>query len=83
MTRLQKKKGKQMYKPKIYTRKFIAILFACAYVAFSAFSMIAQCPLPEPFTSLAGLVIGYYFGKSTALDIPKKAEEIKTDSEEL
>ena len=68
-----------MQKHRIYTRKFIAILFACAYVVFSAFSMIVQCPLPEPFTSLAGLVIGYYFGKSTALEVPKTANEEKTD----
>jgi len=50
------------------TRKFIAVVFAGAYVIYTGVAMFAGIHLPETFITLVATVVAYYFGKSTALD---------------
>jgi hypothetical protein len=56
----------------IETRKTIALSISAAYILFSGYCIITGSSLPDTFVAIVGLIIGYYFGKSTALDIPKK-----------
>ena len=58
------------------TRKFMAILFAVAYVVFTGVAIFTGRSLPETFITLVATVVAYYFGKSTALDGAKEAETI-------
>jgi hypothetical protein len=59
---------------KIQTRKTIALAMSAAYILFTAYAMVTGKPVPVEFVGIVGPVIGYYFGKSTALDQPKKVE---------
>ena len=52
----------------IETRKFIALFLT---VVFGILSIIGFCigkEIPTTVTAIISMVIGYYFGKSTALD---------------
>jgi hypothetical protein len=52
----------------IETRKFIALFLT---VIFGALSIVGFCmgkDIPLTVTPIISMVIGYYFGKSTALD---------------
>lgn len=55
----------------IETRKTIALGLALAYIIFTGISMITKVEVPQPFVALVGLVVGSYYGKSTALEMPK------------
>lgn len=54
------------------TRKTIALAMSAAYILFTAYALITGKNVPETFVAVVGPIIGYYFGKSTALDMPKK-----------
>jgi hypothetical protein len=56
------------------TRKIIALAMSASYILFTAYAMITGKAVPTEFVGIVGPVIGYYFGKSTALDMPKKVE---------
>lgn len=56
------------------TRKTIALAMAGAYILFSGYGMYVGREVPTNFVAIVGPIIGYYFGKSTALDMPKKEE---------
>ena len=55
---------------KLPVRKIISLGFALAYIVFTAVSLWVGKPVPETFTAIVISVISYYFGKSTALDLP-------------
>jgi len=55
----------------IGTRKTIALSMAGAYILFTAYGMIMGKSVPVEFVGIVGPIIGYYFGKSTALEQPK------------
>lgn len=55
----------------IGTRKTIALAMAGAYILFTAYGMVTGKAVPVEFVSIVGPIIGYYFGKSTALEQPK------------
>ena len=55
---------------KIKTRKTIALAMSAAYILFTAYSMVTSKQVPVEFVGIVGPVIGYYFGKSTALEQP-------------
>ena len=55
----------------IETRKTIALAMSAAYIVLTAFGMMTGKEVPVQFVAIAGGVIGYYFGKSTALETPK------------
>ncbi|SHH42237.1 hypothetical protein [Tepidibacter thalassicus] len=58
-------------------RKIIAIILTCV---FSYLSIVGKVDI-DKFIPIFSMVIGYYFGKSTALDIPKNIEKnIKNES---
>jgi hypothetical protein len=59
---------------KLPIRKTIALAVTVAYIGMSIFSIIKQVNVPEGFTSTTAIIIGYYFGKSTALDSPTQQE---------
>ena len=56
---------------KIKTRKVIALSMAGAYILFTAYAMLTGKTVPAEFIGIVGPVIGYYFGKSTALEQPE------------
>lgn len=58
----------------IETRKTIALAMAGAYILFTAYAMITSKVVPVEFVAVVGPIIGYYFGKSTALEMPKGGE---------
>lgn len=57
---------------RIETRKTIALAMAGAYILFNAYCIVTGKVIPTEFVTVVGTIIGYYFGKSTALDQPKK-----------
>jgi hypothetical protein len=57
---------------KIEVRKTIALGMAAAYILFTGFCILTGKDLPNSFTIIVGSIIGFYFGKSTALDSPNK-----------
>lgn len=59
----------------IETRKTIALAMAAAYILFTGYAMVTGKTVPVEFVAVVGPIIGYYFGKSTALEVPKKAGE--------
>jgi hypothetical protein len=59
---------------RLETRKTIALAMAGAYIFFTAYGMVANKEVPTNFVAIVGPIIGYYFGKSTALEMPKKEE---------
>lgn len=61
---------------KIETRKTIALAMAGAYIVFTAISMLKGIDVPESFVGIVGLIVGSYYGKSTALEMPKKGGEV-------
>lgn len=56
----------------IETRKTIALAMSGALILFSGYCIVTGKPIPVEFTSIATMVIGYYFGKATALEMPKQ-----------
>ena len=59
---------------KLTTRKIMALGFSGAYILFVGFSIFTNIPVPSEFVAIVSTVVGYYFGKSTALDVPKGDE---------
>ena len=55
----------------IETRKTIALAMTAAYIIFTGYWVITGKVVPVEFIATVGPVIGYYFGKSTALEVPK------------
>jgi len=53
---------------KLPVRKTIALAVTAAYIGMNIFSLIKGVKVPEAFTSTTAIIVGYYFGKSTALD---------------
>lgn len=53
---------------KIETRKTIALVMSIAYILFTAYALITGKNVPDTFIAIVGSIIGYYFGKSTALE---------------
>lgn len=58
---------RQKFAALIEVRKLIALSFAALFI----YMVIAQIVEPNISIALITLVIGYYFGKSTALDKPR------------
>lgn len=56
---------------KQFTRRIIALGLAFAYIIFIGYGMYANISVPAGFEMMVASVIGYYFGKSTALDKAK------------
>lgn len=56
---------------KLTTRKVIALGFSGAYIVFVGFCMLTSQEIPSEFVAIVSTVVGYYFGRSTALDVPK------------
>ncbi len=57
---------------KLPTRKTIALALAGAYIVFMGYCLVTGQTLPSEFVATVSVVIGYYFGKSTALEQPEK-----------
>lgn len=55
---------------KLTTRKIMALGFSGAYVLFVGFGIFTNKAVPSEFVAIVSTVVGYYFGKSTALDTP-------------
>jgi len=58
------------------TRKFMAVIFAAAYVIYTAIAMFTGTAVPETFITIVASVVAYYFGKSTALETPQSGAAI-------
>ncbi|OCZ54299.1 hypothetical protein [Dehalobacter sp. TeCB1] len=56
----------------IQTRKTIALAMTAAYILFTGYCLVTGKNIPVEFTAIVGPVIGYYFGKSTALEMPEQ-----------
>lgn len=56
---------------RLTTRKIMALGFSMAYILFVGFCIWAEKAVPSEFVAIVSTVVGYYFGKSTALDTPK------------
>lgn len=56
---------------KLSTRKIMALGFSMAYIVFVGFCIWTEKAVPSEFVAIVSTVVGYYFGKSTALDTPK------------
>lgn len=56
---------------KLSTRKVMALGFSMAYIVFVGFCILSNKAVPSEFVAIVSTVVGYYFGKSTALDTPK------------
>ncbi|MFA5306942.1 MAG: hypothetical protein WC365_05855 [Candidatus Babeliales bacterium] len=56
---------------KVEVRKTIALAVTAAYILFTGFCIVTGKTVPVEFVAIVGPVIGYYFGKSTALEMPK------------
>lgn len=55
---------------KVATRKVMALGFSGAYIMMSMFCILYDKEVPTEFIAIVSTVVGYYFGKSTALDQP-------------
>jgi hydrogenase/urease accessory protein HupE len=60
---------------KLPVRKVVTLFFVLIYGILCVLSFIQGKPIPTDMTAAFTMVVGYYFGKSTALDIPTKAGE--------
>lgn len=49
----------------------MALGFSGAYILFVGFCIFTNKAVPSEFVAIVSTVVGYYFGKSTALDVPK------------
>jgi hypothetical protein len=58
----------------IETRKTIALAMAASYIVFMGYCLWTGKQLPPEFVGTVSVVVGYYFGKSTALEMPKGGE---------
>lgn len=56
---------------KINTRKLMALAFSISYIALMFVCVWLDKAVPSEFIAIVSTVVGYYFGKSTALEIPK------------
>lgn len=54
------------------TRKAIALAMTVTYIILTGYVTFIRKELPGEFVTVAGMVISYYFAKSTALDKPEK-----------
>ena len=52
----------------IETRKFIALFLTVVFGILTVAGFISGKDIPTTVTPIISMVIGYYFGKSTALD---------------
>jgi hypothetical protein len=52
----------------IETRKTIALAMSAAYILFTAYALLTGKSVLDTYIAIVGLIIGYYFGKSTALE---------------
>ena len=52
------------------TRKVMALGFSGAYIALCIACVFWDKEVPTEFIAIVSTVVGYYFGKSTALDTP-------------
>jgi hydrogenase/urease accessory protein HupE len=44
---------------------------SAAYIIFTGYCIVTGKSIPQEFVAIVGPVIGYYFGKSTALEMPQ------------
>jgi hypothetical protein len=69
----------------IAVRKTIALAMCFSYIFFTGYALLTGKQVPVEFISIAGPIIGYYFGKSTALEQPKMIQDtssVRKDTEE-
>lgn len=59
---------------KISIRKIMALGFSTAYIVLMFACVWLDKMVPSEFVAIVSTVVGYYFGKSTALDVPKGEE---------
>ena len=55
-------------------RKFIAIVMTIAFIIYTGVTVFTGIAMPEYFGVMVASVISYYFGKSTALDVPPSSK---------
>lgn len=60
---------------KLSTRKVMALGFSMAYIVFVGFCIYMDKSVPSEFVAIVSTVVGYYFGKSTALEMPGGGSE--------
>ena len=59
---------------KIQTRKAIALTLVLAYIGIQFYCIFSNKMIPNGFEGIVGIVIGSYYGKSTALEGAKRNE---------
>lgn len=57
-------------KCKFSTRKIMALAFSLAYILLIFICVCTDKNVPSEFVAIVSTVVGYYFGKSTALETP-------------
>lgn len=63
------------------TRRSIALGLVFIYVVMHLYSIFyGSKDIPNEFITLVATVVGYYFGRSTALDVPNNVKKDKKDS---
>lgn len=53
-------------------RKLVTMMLVVAFIVFVGVEMFLKVAIPTAFTAAVMLTLGYYFGKSTALDKPQE-----------
>jgi hypothetical protein len=56
---------------KVEVRKTIALALVAAYILITGYCIVTGKTVPVEFVATVGTIIGYYYGKSTALEMPK------------
>jgi hypothetical protein len=69
---------------KLPTRKTVTLFLTLIFGIMAVAAFIMNKDIPASFGTIIATVIGYYFGKSTALDVPKVVEtEYRNDNNQL
>ncbi len=53
---------------KVETRKIIALTVTLAYILMNSYTIVVGKSMPDAYVAVTSSIIGYYFGKSTALE---------------
>lgn len=64
----------------IEVRKSIALWLVGLYGVFTGIAMLYHIDVPKEFVAAVSMILGFYFGKATALDVPGRLPG-KDDSE--
>ena len=61
-------------------RKVLALSFSSAYIFMTIVCLWYDKEVPTEFIAIVSTVVGYYFGKSTALDMPSDSNNSSTNN---